>query len=448
LLGGLPDPGKRMSIHSRSVAAARNARLFYGWRIVAVAFLCHFIATGFVFYCYGVFFRPLQDLFGWSRLQVGTGLTVIALMSAVYSPIAARIMERWGIRRTMIFGACVLSSGFALLHFVQTLPQYYLVLGLVVAFGGDCLGFLPANTVVANWFERRRGKALGLATMGLSLSGLVLVPSITALVHAIGLRDTYLVLSVAILIVAIPPVWLVIVDRPEDIGLVPDGEGRVPEEEADVPLMVPAGTENALLARSDYLRSGTAVLGERAFWLLVFSFALVHMALGAILIHMIPHFTDVGLPPSRSALALSIAAGTGVVGKLVFGFLTDHISKKLAVLLSFLTQIAGTVLLLGAQTPASIYAFAALFGFGMGGAVPLQASVTAEIFGRRAFGSVSGLIGFFMIPIQAIGSPLAGWIYDRWGSYDPAWLIFLGNYTVATLLLIKLDVAPLRRRRP
>lgn len=434
-----------MPSYPRSAASTQTSRLFYGWRIVGVAFLCHFVATGFVFYCYGVFFRPLQDLFGWSRLTVGGGLYVISLLSAVYSPLAARMMDTAGIRRTMIVGACTLSLGFALLHFIQNLWQYYLVLGLFVAFGADCMGAIPSNTVVAHWFERKRGKALGIATMGLSLSGLVLVPSITMLVHRIGLRDTYLVLAAAILVVVIPPVALVIVDRPEDLGLSPDGDRRVPEEEADVPLMIPASTENAHLARPDYLQSTTSPLRERAFWLLIASFALVHMALGAILIHMIPHFTDVGLSPSRSALALSIAAGAGVGGKFVFGYLTDHISKKTAVLLSYVTQIAGTLLLLAAHTPAVVYTFAALFGFGMGGAVPLQASVTAEIFGRRAFASVSGLSSLFMVPVLAIGAPLAGWIFDRTGSYDRAWLIFLANYAIATWLLLKLEIRPLRR---
>jgi hypothetical protein len=94
-----------MPSHPRAAGLAHTSSLFYGWRIVAVAFLCHFIATGFVFYCYGVFFRPLQDLFGWSRLTVGGGLYVISLLSAVYSPLAARIMDSAGIRRTMILGA-------------------------------------------------------------------------------------------------------------------------------------------------------------------------------------------------------------------------------------------------------------------------------------------------------------------------------------------------------
>jgi MFS family permease len=426
---------------TRSFAAARTpSGFFYGWRIVAVAFVCHFFATGFIFYSYGVFFKPLQNLFGWSRLAVGGGLYVISLMTAIYSPLAARMMERKGIRWTMALGACFLSAGFSALHFIRSLWQYYAVLGLLVALGGVCVGALPCNTVVANWFERRRGKALGIATMGLSLSGLVLVPTVTALVHRIGLRDTYFVLSMMILAVVIPPVLLVIVNRPEDLGLAPDGETRVPEEAADVPLMVPAATEGAYLARPDYLRSPTAVLRERVFWLVVFSFALVQMALGAILIHMIPHFTDVGLSPSRSALALSIAAGTGVGGKFVFGYLTDHLSKKAAALLSYATQIAGTLLLLGAQTPAVVYTFAGLFGFGMGGVVPLQASITAEIFGRRSFGSVSGLMSLFMVPIQAMGSPLAGWIFDRRGSYDLAWGIFLANYVVATILVLRLNI--------
>jgi MFS family permease len=410
-----------------------------------MAFLCHFMGTGLIFYCYGVFFKPLQDLFGWSRFTVASGLTVISLMTAVYSPLVARIMERRGIRWTVTAGACILSSGFLALHFIQTLWQYYAALGLLIAFGGVCMGALPANTLVANWFERNRGKALGAATVGLSLAGLVLVPSITTVVGRLGLLDTYLVIALAILVVVIPPALLIIVNRPEDIGMGPDGASRVPEEKADVPLMVPAATESAYLSRSDYLQSSLTPLRRRVFWLLLFSFALVHTSLGAILIHMIPHFTDVGLTHARAALALSFTAGAGVLGKVVFGYLTDHSSKKGAVILSFTVQIAGTLLLLSAQSPTAIYTFSCLFGFGMGGVVPLQASVTAEIFGRRAFASVSALTHLFMVPIMSLGAPLAGWIYDRQGSYGLAWKIFLLNYGVAVFLFLRVRI---RRRGP
>ena len=427
----------------RRVPATPNApRAFYGWRIVGVCFLTHFIGTGFIFYSYGVFFRPLQDLFGWTRLQVGAGLYVISIMTAVFSPPVARLIDRWGIRRTMLLGVTVLSAGFVSLHFVRTLGQYYAVMGGLVAFGGVCVGPIAANTLVANWFERHRGKALGVATTGLSLSGLVLVPTITVLVGWMGLLNTYLVLAAVILLLLLPSIALVVVNQPEDMGLGPDGDVRLPEEEADVPLMVPAATENAYLSRGDYLRSTTAVLREREFWLIAAAFTPVFMGLGAILIHMIPHFTDIGLSPAMSALALSSAAGAGVVGKVVFGYLTDHFSKKAAVFLSFAVQIAGTILLMAAQTPAVVYSFAALFGFGMGGVVPLQASVTAEIFGRKAFPSVSALLTLFMVPVQALGAPLAGWIYDRQGSYDLAWKLFLANYLLATGMLFLLRIRP------
>ncbi len=431
----MPPPG-------RAPATPSTPRVFYGWRIVGVCFLTHFIGTGFIFYSYGVFFRPLQDLFGWTRFEVGAGLYVISIMTAVFSPPVARLIDRRGIRLTMLLGAGVLSAGFVALHFVRTLGQYYAVLGGLVALGGVCLGPIAANTLVANWFERHRGKALGVATTGLSLSGLVLVPGITVLVERVGLLNAYLVMAAVVLLLIVPPVALIVVNQPEDMGLGPDGDTRLPENAADVPLMVPAATEGAYLSRGDYLRSTTSVLREREFWLIIATFTPVFMGLGAILIHMIPHFTDVGLSPSKSALALSSAAGAGVGGKIVFGYLTDHVSKKAAVFLSFVVQIAGTLLLMTAQTPAVVYTFAALFGFGMGGVVPLQASVTVEIFGREAFASVSALLTLFMVPVQAVGAPLAGWIYDRQGSYDLAWKIFLANYILATGLLFLLRIRP------
>ena len=163
-------------------------------------------------------------------------------------------------------------------------------------------------------------------------------------------------------------------------------------------------------------------------------------SLSAILIHLVPHATDIGIPMSRAAWVLSVAAGAGAVGKLVFGRLVDLVEARLAVWASFGTQLAGLLMIMQDPGYAGLVAGAGVFGLGMGGVVPLQGAVTGLAFGRLFFGTAMGLMRPVQFTIGVIGVPLAGWIYDTTGSYDLAWRFICGVYVVASLLIAALRV--------
>ena len=395
--------------------------MFLGWRIVALAFLTNFISVGFVFYSYGVFFKALAQDIGGSRLGVSVGLTGMNLVSASVAPFVGRALDRGYAKRLMAAGAAIMGLGFIVGSRIEALWQFYLVFGSMMGVGVCLLGGLSSSTLVANWFVERRGTALGLATMGISMSGVFMPPLGTALIARYGWRPTFLVYAAIALLLLLPAVLLFVIDRPEDVGLAPDGQA--------------AGGD----ASDGGGETGTGdILRDRNFWVIAVCVAMNFCCMSAVLTHTVPHVTDMGFSGTAAALVLSVMAGAGAVGKPVFGMVTDRLDKRAAMWLSTTLQLAGVALLWPARDYSSLLLSGAVFGFGMGGMVPLQGALVGAAFGRRAFGRVMGMMTPAMVPISMLGVPMAGLIHDLSGSYTLAFEIFIGIYLSSMLGLTRL----------
>jgi MFS family permease len=394
--------------------------LFLGWQMVAVSFFVDFLAVGFFFYSYGVFYKALTADFGGSRFGVGMGLFLANVVGALLAPFLGRALDRYPVRRIMLAGATAVSLGYLLLSRIGEQWQFLLIMGTLFAVGMSTMGGLSTAKLVANWFELRRGTALGLATTGISLSGFVMPGVATLLIAEQGWRGGFAIYGILTLVLVVPVVWRFVVNRPEDLGMRPDGDDPIeigePRPEGDV----------AEWRTREILRS-------RNFWAIALPFSMVLSALSALLIHLVPHVTDLGFSAERAATVLSLCAGAGVLGKIAFGSLVDRIDPRVAVWSSLGFQVAGLLLLMSADLFPWLVLAAGVFGFGMGGAVPLQGALTGQAFGRHSFGKAMGLLRPVMVPIHAAGIPFAGWIYDRTGSYDLAFQIFLGMYALAFL---------------
>jgi MFS family permease len=402
--------------------------LFHGWRMVGVAFVVEFVAVGFFFYSFGVYFKAIEAELAGSRLGVSLGMMVTSAVGAILAPFMGRALDHYPIKRIMLMGAVVLGFAFALLSRVDAIWQFYLVLGTFCAFGMSMMGGLATAKLVANWFHARRGTALGIAGVGISLSGVVMPPVAAWLVSELGWRGGYLVYGLATLAVVVPAVGLFVVNRPEDMGLRADGAAPQPGESDAAP--------------TDVSWSTREILRSRNYWAIALPFALSLATLSAILIHLVPHANDSGIPISRAAWVLSFAAGAGALGKLVFGRLVDLVDPRFAIWTSFGTQLAGLLVIMQEPGYAGLVAGAAVFGLGMGGVIPLQGAVAGLAFGRLSFATALGLMRPVQFSLNLIGVPLAGWIYDTTGSYDVAWRFFCGVYIVASL-----GVAALRVQR-
>jgi MFS family permease len=401
---------------------------FYGWRMVGVAFVVDFIAVGFFFYSYGVFLKEITAEIAGSRFGASLGITLANGIGALASPFIGRALDRLPIKRIMIAGAFSVGAGFLALSRMTELWQLYLTMGTLLAFGMSMMGGLASAKLVANWFEEKRGTALGIATVGVSFSGLVMPVVATWLIATLGWRGGYQVYAALTVAIVVPLVATFVVDRPEDLRLRPDGGAPAP----DPP---PPSASRELHWRT------VELLRNRNFWAIAVPFSLALSSLSAVLIHMVPYASDMGISAYRAALVPSVAAGAGVLGKIVFGRLMDHVEARRAIWASLGGQLLGLSLLLRRGGFESLLAAAVVFGFSMGGVVPLHSAVTARAFGRLSFGKALGLLRPVQIPIHMLGVPLAGWIFDTTGSYDVAFWIFGGFYAAAIVFVGALRLA-------
>ncbi len=387
--------------------------------MVAVAFFVDFVAVGFFFYSYGVFFKAIAVEFGGSRLGVSLGLTITATVGAVAAPALGHALDRYPLKRIIAVGSTAMTLGFLTLSQVRTPLEFYLAIGAFIGFGASAMGGLATAKLVANWFTRKRGMALGIAATGISASGVVMPFVSAALIESLGWREGFLVYGVFTGLVVLPLVLLLVISKPEDVGLKPDGQlvdGTHAPENADA---VP--------------RMPVPILRDRNFWVLVAVIGLLFCCQSATLTHMVPRLTDTGIPLATASLVMSLCAGFGILGKLSFGWLSDYWKPRNAVWATVASQLLGQVLMFHD----SLWAFAAgaaFFGFGMGGTVPMQGALIGRMFGRERFGKAMGSLRPAMFPLQIIGVPLAGWIFDVTGTYDPAFRLFLVLYVIAALV--------------
>jgi predicted MFS family arabinose efflux permease len=263
------------------------------------------------------------------------------------------------------------------------------------------------------------------------------------MIAQIGWRQTFLVYGLVALVVLIPIVWLFVVNRPEDLGQHPDGDPAPPPDPDPPEPLLPLAPGDQVTDHPTHIDwSARSALRTRNFWAISLAVALSFCANGAVLTHIIPHATDIGYEPQAAARVLALIAAMGVMGKLLFGWVTDRVDQRLALIACAALQLSGTATFLASQSYAWLLIGGAVFGLGMGGLVPLQGAMLGAAFGRHSFGRVMGVMSLCMLPIQMIGVPLAGWIYDVTGSYDRAFQLFLGLYALAALVIVPLRLPP------
>ncbi len=420
----------------RKVGAVVARRVFYGWWIVAVAFLTHGVATGTVFYGFGVFLPVLIEHFGWTRAQAGFGFSLVSVGAAIYSPIVGRAVDRFGPRPVQVLGALVLALGFTALGRLDSLGEFYLLMVAAVALGSTALGNIPSNAAVARWFVRRRGQALGIATAGISMGGVVFVPLTQWLIERRGWRDAFGALAIVTLVLCVPAVLLFMRRSPESMGLGADGEGRHH-----------AGADPHIRAELDRSWTARQAVRSRAFWLVAAAFALSGSALSTVLMLLVACLRERGWAAGSAAWVLAATAAVGVLGKLGFGTLLDRLGERRTIVWCFVLQALGIALLL-VPTGWATAAYVVVFGFAMGGHAPLYAALVGICFGRGHYGAILGWMMPLLISAQVLALPLVGAVRDQTGSYQIAFAALIVAYLLATLCIAALNAgAPVAARQ-
>lgn len=413
--------------------AKTSPRAFHGWWIVVISFFGSFITAGTGGYIFGQFINPLAAAFAWSVATVSSMSFVRSITSIFVTPVVGRITDRIGSRPVMIAGALLCGGVFITVALIDQPIVFYVLFSMVVSVGYTLLGGVPAQTVVTHWFRRRRGMALALSSMGISVGGIIMVPLAQWLIDSYGWRTTLGVFGVGILLLMFPPVWLFMRDHPESMGQTVDG---------DDPLVV-AGSAWAVdvpnADQHDERRWTTPqILRSGNFWKQSIGYMFAFGMLQVMLIYQFPFIVNRGFSNQTAALIVSGYALFAALGRFSAGWLADRAdANALAVASIWLAAIGVIILVLANDLPA-IWLYAIVGGAGIGGLSALQSVVTAQLFGRRSFGTVSGLQNPLNQVAAAVAVPFAGFMYDATGTYNLAMLVVVAAAMAASVTLLML----------
>ena len=407
-------------------------QVFYGWWIVAVCATGMFISDGAGFYAFGIFFKPLMKAFDCGRTQISIAQSIFIVSMGFSTPFIGRLTDRNGPKPVIMIGGLLSGAGFLMLSFMNALWQLYTI-WVFLGVGLGAISLVPASAVISSWFQKKRGLAIGIATAGLSLGGLLLAPTAGYLINLIDWRATYLVLALLTWVLIVPAAALILVKQPEDMGLLPYGVSRGLKEKGNVLNDRSQNGEEAVHNQIDWTLS--AAIKTQTFWLITAAFVGGMLGSIGVLMHQAAFLTDVGIEESTAAVTLGVTAGVGGVGKLLVGYLGDKLPVKRLPIFCFILQVIGIVVLMKAETGFLIWVFVILFGFGMGTSVTLISLVTADAFGHVHLGTILGVVSMAVLLSSAAGPFVAGLVFDATQSYDRVFQFFFVLYVLAALAI-------------
>ncbi|MDP6126916.1 MAG: MFS transporter [Dehalococcoidales bacterium] len=375
---------------------------------------------------FGVFLKPLTEEFGWERGALSGAFSLGALSTGILALIAGRLSDRYGPRIFVTIAGLLLGSGFLLMSQISSLWQVYLVWGLLIGIGPGC-SVTPVISTIPRWFSKKRGIALAVTVSGFNFGATVGPILIQWLISNYSWQIAFIVLGMIPLVINIPLAQF-LKRNPQQMGLKPYGE----DAPAETDLTTDSDTWGLTL---------TQAVKTWHFWV----FASLQFAFGfsmqIVVVHIVPHATDIGIPAIIAATILSISAGGRIVGNLTTGFLADRIRARLVLSFCFIVSTLSLAWLLFVTDISGFFAFAILFGITSGGIIPLLTLVPAELFGLRNLGVFSGAFLLFGTSGGALGSPFAGYIFDVIGSYRVAFTVSVVIGTLAVILSLILTRA-------
>ncbi|MEN6466014.1 MAG: MFS transporter [Syntrophaceae bacterium] len=408
--------------------------VFWGWYVIAGAFLILSINYG-ARYSFGVFVKPLCDEYGWSRSVVSLGASINMFVYSTCAIVLGRIVDRIAPRRIITVGALIACASFMLLKFVKTPLEFYIVYGLLVGVGSAGMGVVVMNSSAAKWFVKKRGTAIGIATMGVSFGTFMLTPAAGFVIKNFDWRTGFTFISLLFLASIAFAYFLMGKANPESCGLLPDGETdpekvlRVDEKSADA-------------GRISY----GDMFSDLRFWIIGISFGLAVMTLMAAFVHQVAYVEDRGIDKLAAAASLGVVGFAGFLGQFFYGWLSDRLRDvKYSAILGMAVMMAGLIILLNMDSLISLYLYALVYGFGYGCLAPMMPIIIADRFGLRDLGPVYGMLTFFIGIGGSVGPCFAGLIYDLYGSYDLVWQSSIGILVFVGFLLSSLKRGGPRR---
>jgi MFS family permease len=401
---------------------------FFGnrWWVVLASVCGLVVGSGAInIFAFGVFLKPVTDELGIGRGVFSSAVAINGLLTAVACPVLGWLIDRYGTRRVMIPGILMFAAAVACYGLMPASPIFliFVIFGLT-GFVGGVQTPIPYAATVAQWFDRNRGLALGIATAGVGL-GVAIVPQLSAfLINHFGWRVAYFGLAAAIVLLAWLPVALFV--RP------PPGLAEAAARKGNV----------ALTESLPGIELGHAIKGSWRFWALTIAFFLAVMAINGTLTHVVVLLTDRGIPLQVATGALSVAGLAIIFGRILSGWCLDRYWGPYVAIVFFIIPMIG-IALLGSGTGGVIPLLGAvLCGMGIGAEIDLMAFFVSRYFGLKAYGKIYGVIFAIFNLGTGLGPALSGWSFQMYHSYIPVFVVYEIALAITCVLFLRLGPYP------
>jgi MFS family permease len=378
---------------------------FYGYTIVSASFLIVMIVWGAQL-SFGVFFKPLSNEFGWTRAVTSGAYALNALLVGLFGIFAGRLSDRFGPRLVVTFCGIIMGLSYLLMSKVSTIWQVYLFYGVLLGIGMSGT-WVPLISTVARWFIKRRGLASGIVASGVGLGAIIMPPLANQLISIYSWRTSYLIIGLITMTLVV--IFAQFLRRN--------------------PIQNNLSTDDANAVKTDNLNlqihgfSIREAIRSRQFWIMSVIFLFLLACIQIVLVHIVPHATDIGISAASAATILSVVGIVSIGSRIGMGFIGDRIGNRRIMTIILGLMALSFLLLILTNELWALYPFAVVFGLSYGGFSAVQSPLVAESFGLKAHGAIFGLVAFSANVGGAMGSFVAGRIFDISGSYYWAFIL-------------------------
>ena len=368
---------------------------FFGWRMVFVGLTLEFTVVGFLFYSFPIIWPYLISELGMTESQLGMVSALYFIPVSILAIIIGRALDKYSVKKFMMVGAIFYACGLFSLSFINSYWSLLTIYLTILALGSIMMGNLAVSKLISNWFDKNAGRALGIAAIGISFSGVMLPLIVDPMLDLVGWRNVYIIFASIVLFIIFPLIFFTVIDEPKIVNQVKDG--------------IKKDSKEVSLAKE---MTAKDLLSKKVFWIISLAFAFQFLSMMGVLAFLPIHASKmglgetwnlIGLPIKQYVFAYSLAAFGGVLGKIIFGYLMDIMKAAHPVMSALVLQATGIFGFTYFNEPSIFFLSAFIFGLGFGAATPLMTACYLRTFGAHNLGKARGISSPIISPLQPIG---------------------------------------------